>query len=76
MQIHRSMGGSDKFNEDLEACFARGLEILRQSFRICPESPIAWYAEGGTKACESERARKISKDRMSLAGWVFRTLDK
>ena len=42
---------------------------LHQSFKVCPEHPIAWYAHGRDprEACEDKRSRSISADRIWLA---------
>lgn len=70
LQIHRSSGGSAALLEDAEACAFKGLELLRESLRVCPAHPVAWYAEGGTQSCSSPRAQRISRDRMALARWL------
>lgn len=66
MQIHRSVGGSPALNDDPELCVRTGLELLRQSKRVCPSHPIAFYA-AGPRGCASPRARRISNDRVALA---------
>jgi hypothetical protein len=71
MQINRSIGGNESLNDDPEACIRTGISLLRQSMRICPASPIAWYAEG-PKGCDSPRAQRISADRMAIAAWLVR----
>ena len=68
-QIHRSSGGSAALLEDVQACAAKGLEMLRESIRVCPAHPVAWYAEG-PNGCSSPRAQRISRDRMALAKWL------
>lgn len=59
--------------KDAEACTRVGLDMLRTSMRVCPKTPLAWYAVGGTraKACSSPRGRRISDDRTWLAKRVF-----
>jgi hypothetical protein len=71
LQISDTMGGSDWLNENPLLCIQKGLSILRRSMQICPDYPIAWYAAGGVNACTNERSRKISKDRMALAHWLW-----
>jgi hypothetical protein len=51
---------------DPEACVRVAMTMLRESFRMCPEHPIAFYASG-PGACTNERARRISNDRMAIA---------
>lgn len=68
-QIHATSGGSSALNDDPLACARKGRDMLRESFRVCPEHPVAWYAEGPT-GCTSDRAQRISRDRMNLAKWV------
>lgn len=68
-QIHRSSGGTPELNEAPEACARKALAMLRESARVCPEHPVAWYAEG-PNGCSSPRAQRISRDRMSLAKWL------
>lgn len=53
---------------DAAGSVALGLVMLRESFRMCRD-PIAFYAEG-PRGCESDRARRISRDRIALAKWV------
>lgn len=72
MQVHRSSGGTPALNDDPAACIRAGLALLRTSMRVCPSHPIAWYAEGGTKSCESLRAQRISRDRMAIAARLRR----
>lgn len=57
--------GSDLL-EDPEKCVAAAMRMLRVSVRVCPSSPIAWYA-AGPAGCESPRAQRISRDRMAIA---------
>lgn len=71
-QIHDSSGGSKELTEDVDACVERGFAMLRQSVRVCPAHPLAWYAEG-PNGCESPRAQRISRDRMNLAAWLVRS---
>lgn len=66
-QIHRTSGGGAALLTDADACVAKGLAMLRESVRVCPKAPIAWYAAGGTGACADARAIRISNDRMALA---------
>ncbi len=57
--------GSDLL-DDPEKCVAAAMRMLRVSIRVCPSSPIAWYASGPA-GCESPRAQRISRDRMAIA---------
>ena len=68
-QIHRSSGGSPALLEDVDACVSAGLSLLRQSIRVCPSYPIAWYASGPL-GCGNARAQRISRDRMNLAAYL------
>lgn len=52
--------------EDPEKCIRVAMGMLRESMRMCPEYPIAFYASG-PGACENARAQRISRDRMALA---------
>jgi hypothetical protein len=67
MQIHETSGGTAALNDDIAACFRKGLSMLRTSVKTCPKHPVAWYAAGGIQACENLRAQKISFDRMFIA---------
>jgi hypothetical protein len=71
-QIHRTSGGTKALLIDADACVAKGMAMLRESARVCPRAPIAWYAAGGTAACTNERAIRISNDRMALAKRLLR----
>jgi hypothetical protein len=62
MQIHRRPDLAD----DLEGCIRVGLEMLRESMRMCPAHPIAFFASG-PRGCSNARAQRISRDRMALA---------
>jgi hypothetical protein len=52
--------------EDPVKCVQVAMTMLRESFRMCPEYPIAFYASG-PGACTNLRAQRISRDRMALA---------
>lgn len=54
---------------DVDACTRKGFTMLRESLRVCPSHPVAWYAAGGG-GCFNERARRISDDRMNLSRWL------
>lgn len=71
LQVHLSNGGSPEMNEDLTLCVRAAYRLLSTSFRICPRDPVAHYAEGGEKACESDRAKRISTDRLAIAQRVY-----
>lgn len=51
---------------DVVACVRVAMVMLRESMRMCPDYPIAFYASG-PGACENVRAQRISRDRMALA---------
>lgn len=53
--------------KDPEACVRVAMTMLRESMRICPAHPVAFYA-AGPGACSNARAQRISRDRMWLAG--------
>lgn len=53
--------------EDIEKCVTVGARMLRESIRMCPKHPVAFYAEGiDIRACSSARAQRISNDRMFI----------
>lgn len=62
MQIH---GGSRSLLEDVGACVRRGTVMLRESRRIDPLSPVAFYARG--PRWRSLEAQRISRDRVALS---------
>ena len=62
MQIH---GGARSLLLDVGACVRRGTLMLRESRRIDPENPVAFYARG--PRYQSEEARRLSRDRVSLS---------
>ena len=58
---------------DVEKCVRVAVSMLRESMRMCPEYPIAFYASG-PGACENARAQRISRDRMAIAARLVRTV--
>ena len=52
--------------EDPVKCVEVAMTMLRESIRMCPDYPIAFYASG-PGACTNLRAQRISRDRMALA---------
>ena len=64
-QIHDSSGGTDALVSDPYACVDKAYTMLKESIRIDPEHPIAFYARGPNY--RSEEAKRISNDRMALA---------
>lgn len=72
-QIHQSSGGTAALRSDADACVAAAFAMLRTSMRICPSSPLAWYAEG-PKGCDSARAQRISRDRLGIASRLAKTV--
>lgn len=73
-QIHQSAGGTASLRTNVDACVAKGFDMLRTSMKICPAHPLAWYAEGGAGSCSSARAQRISRDRTALAAWLVRSV--
>lgn len=67
MQI---LGGSHALIEDPIACVRRGAVMLRESERVDPSNPIAFYARG--PRYESETAKRISRDRRAIAARLLR----
>lgn len=65
MQVH----GRPELAKDAGACVKTAMTMLRESFKMCPVHPLAFYAEGPA-GCASERAQRISRDRMALAKWI------
>ena len=55
---------------DADKCVAVAFRMLRTSMWVCGAHPVAWYAEG-PKGCASERAQRISRDRLNLSRWLF-----
>lgn len=68
LQVH----GRPELGKDAAACVRVGLAMLRESMRVCPAHPLAFYAEG-PRGCTSERAQRISRDRLWLARKLART---
>ena len=66
MQINRR----PELTRDPRACVRVAMTMLRESFRMCPKHPIAFYASG-PGACTNERAQRISRDRMAIAARLF-----
>lgn len=56
--------------KDPAACARVAIVMLRESMRMCPDHPIAFYA-AGPGACSNERAKRISNDRMHLSRSLF-----
>lgn len=65
MQVNRR----PELAEDPVACVRVGIAMLRESMRICPAHPLAFYAEG-PRGCDSPRAQRISRDRIAVAHWI------
>lgn len=62
MQI---LNGSRSLLTDVGACVRRGTLMLRESRRVDPANPVAFFARG--PRFESAEARRISRDRVALA---------
>jgi len=71
MQIY---DGSKELLADPMACIAKGAAMLRESKRVDPANPIAFYARG--PRFRSEEARRISRDRMQLATKLVRSIER
>lgn len=52
--------------EDPVQCLRVAFVMLRESFKMCPKYPVAFYASG-PGACDNGRAQRISNDRMAIA---------
>lgn len=61
------LGGSPDLLTDAVACTRTAFRMMRHSFALCRESPLAIYARG---VCASDEGRKLSRDRMALARWI------
>lgn len=58
---------------DPRACVRVAVTMLRESMRICPAHPVAFYASG-PGACSNARAQRISNDRMAIARRLVATV--
>jgi hypothetical protein len=67
MQIY---DGPRELLADPIACVTRGARMLRDSRRVDPENPIAFYARG--PRWRSDEAKRISRDRMAIASRLYR----
>lgn len=67
LQIH----GRKDLAENLAGCVRVGIEALRWSLRTCAAHPVAPYI-AGAMGCKSERAQRMSNDRMRLAAMLVR----
>jgi hypothetical protein len=72
-QIHQSSGGTPALLTDAGACVGKAFAMLRTSMQVCPGAPLAWYASGPA-GCMNARAQRLSRDRISLASWIVRTV--
>jgi hypothetical protein len=77
-QIHLPFGAKTEegwtgpeLAEDPDKCVAIAMRMLRQSMRMCPAFPLAFYAAGPT-GCENARAQRISRDRLAIAQRLLR----
>lgn len=57
--------------EDPQRCVAAAMRMLRESMRMCPAFPLAFYA-AGPAGCENARAQRISRDRLAIAQRLLR----
>lgn len=72
-QIHVSSGGTRDLLTDADACVGHAVEMIRQSIRIDPSHPLAFYARG--PRWRSAEARRISDDRVALAKWLLSKIE-
>jgi hypothetical protein len=63
-------GGMDLV-EDPDKCVTVAMRMLRESIRMCPAFPLAFYASGPT-GCDNGRAQRISRDRFAIAQRLVR----
>jgi hypothetical protein len=61
--------------EDPAKCVTAAMRMLRISMKVCPSAPLAWYA-AGPAGCQSARAQRISRDRMSIAQRLVRDVPR
>lgn len=59
--------------DDPQKCVATAMHMVRTSMRVCPEHPLAWYAEG-PQGCTSARGQRISQDRLAVGKYLVRTV--
>lgn len=60
--------GPQSLLTDVDACVATGLRMLRESAKVDPANPVAFFARG--PRFRSDKAQGISRDRMNLAKWA------
>ncbi len=79
-QIHLPSGAKtaegwtgDDLVQDPDKCVTAAMHMIRASMKICPEHPLAWYAEG-PNGCSSRRAQNISRDRLAIAQHLVRVV--
>ncbi len=61
----------DDLVQDPDKCVTAAMHMIRVSMKICPEHPLAFYAEG-PRGCTSKRAQAISRDRLAIAQRLVR----
>jgi hypothetical protein len=59
--------------DDPQKCVTTALHMVRTSMQVCPDHPLAWYAEGPS-GCKSARAQRISRDRLAVGKYLVRTV--
>lgn len=69
MQVNRR----PELADDARACVRVAMTMLRESMRVCPAHPLAFYA-AGPGGCSNARAQRISFDRMWLARRLVSTV--
>ena len=62
MQINRR----PDLAEDPVMCVRVGVMMIRESMRMCPDHPLAFYVSG-PGGCTNERSQRINNDRLALA---------
>jgi hypothetical protein len=68
MQIH----SRPDLAEDPVACMRVAMTMLRESMRMCPDHPLAFYVSG-PGACTNARSIRISNDRLAIARRLIAT---
>lgn len=74
---HKTAEGwsSEELLEDPQKCVTTAMHMIRTSMKMCPEHPLAFYAEG-PQGCTSPRAQRISRDRLAIGKYLVRTVSQ
>jgi hypothetical protein len=72
---HKTAEGwtGEELLEDPAKCVTTAMHMIRTSMKVCPDHPLAWYAEG-PQGCASARAQRISRDRVAIGKYLVRTV--